>query len=135
MISSSLSTMPAEPTHVLAKILAARSNKRIYRYNIALRNPFPGSMFTEVAGHHFIDLLFLFMTLSERYPSDTYRSISTGFAKRWITFANGQPPWKRYTIKEQSIAVVNLTQGWVTKTREEDQLKSKESVEGQRRYE
>jgi hypothetical protein len=122
--------------HVLAKTLAARADKTVYRYNVALRNPFPGSVFTEIQGHHFLDVLFLFMTLSERYPSDRLRRVSAGFARRWIKFANGIPPWEEYHLTHESIAIVDDHHGWTCRTRSQD-MEAQRSFDGsgQRRYE
>jgi hypothetical protein len=120
---------------MLAKALATYGHKKIFRYNIALRNPFPGSVYSEIPGHHFLDLLFLFMTLSERYPTQRHREISVEFARRWITFANGIPPWKEYEPKDEAIAIVDYQHGWSTKTRDEDIVQYAESEEGHRRYE
>ncbi|KAL7916803.1 Alpha/Beta hydrolase protein [Trichoderma velutinum] len=125
----------SQGTHMVAKALAETPGKTVYRYNIALRNPFPGSIYTEVPGHHFIDLLYLFTTLSDRYPTDQHRRISEGFAKRWIAFGNGEAPWDAYTTGKESIAVVDNRHGWVTVTREEDDEKYRDSEDGQRRYE
>jgi hypothetical protein len=75
------------------------------------------------------------MTLQERYPSDKHCEISTEFARRWIAFANGIPPWKEYTPMDETIAIVDYKHGWATKTREDDIVQYLDSEEGQRRYE
>lgn len=75
------------------------------------------------------------MTLHDRYPSDKHRAISTEFARRWMTFANGLPPWEEYEPRDQIIAVVDYSNGWSTKTRRDDEKQSSHSEEGLRRYE
>jgi hypothetical protein len=133
-----------EPTHALAWSLAAneqqRSNKlspskKLYRYNLTLRNPFPGSPLYSIAGHHFIELLFQFMTLRERYPTPRLQDISTDFARRLIKFANGEAPWSPYEADKQHIAVVSSRDGWQVYTREEDVRQGGINEEGGRRYE
>jgi hypothetical protein len=108
--------------------------KKIYRYNLELRNPFPGSMFYGVAGHHFIELLFQFQTLLERYPTTRLRQISTEFARRLIKFAIGDSPWSPYEAGEQRIAVVSSPDGWQVYTREDDVRHGEVSEDGTRRY-
>lgn len=122
------------PCHKLSKALA-QSNKNAYRCTLSLRNPFPGSFFTGVLGHHFIELLYVFMTLMERYPQQVQREISVGFAKRWIDFTNGKAPWRSYRWDDQSIAVADSREGWVVRTRKEDSERSAIDEGGQRRYE
>ncbi|KAH7403893.1 Alpha/Beta hydrolase protein, partial [Cadophora sp. MPI-SDFR-AT-0126] len=110
------------------------SSKTIYRYSLELRNPFPGSIFYGVAGHHFIELLFQFQTLIERYPTARLRTISTEFAQRLIKFAVGEAPWSPYEAEEQRISVVSSRDGWQVYTREEDVRQQGLSEDGGRRY-
>ena len=110
-------------------------SKILYRYNLTLRNPFPGSIFHDVAGHHFVELLFQFMTLMERYPIRRLSNISIGFAHRLIKFAVGEAPWGPYEAVEQRIAVVSSRDGWQVYTREEDVRQGGINEEGGRRYE
>ncbi|KAH9224255.1 Alpha/Beta hydrolase protein [Leptodontidium sp. 2 PMI_412] len=110
------------------------SHKTIYRYSLELRNPFPGSIFYGVAGHHFIELLFQFQTLKERYPTDRLRAISTEFSQRLIKFAVGAAPWSPYEADEQRIAVVSSRDGWQVFTREEDMQQALLCEDGGRRY-
>jgi hypothetical protein len=75
-----------------ARYAAGPSKKKVYRYTTTMRNPFPGSAFHQIPGHHFIDILFLFQTLRERYPSERLRDLSEEFGKRWIRFAIWEKP-------------------------------------------
>lgn len=81
-------------------------------------------MYTEIPGHHFVDGLYLFMTLHERFPSDKYRSVSTEFSRRWIVFANGLPPWTKYDMISESVAIVDEIQGWKDMNRIDYELAS-----------
>lgn len=110
-------------------------SKTLYRYNLTLRNPFPGSLFYGVAGHHFVELLFQFMTLLERYPTPGLREISTEFARKLIKFANGEAPWSPYEAENEYIAVVSSRDGWQVYKREEDVIQGAVSEDGGRRYE
>ena len=91
-------------------------------------------MFYGVAGHHFIELLFQFQTLLERFPTQRLRKISTEFAQRLIKFAVGEAPWSPYEAHEQRIAVVSSRDGWQVYTREEDVRQGGLTEEGGRRY-
>ena len=122
------------PCHNIAKSLT-QSTKKIYRYTISLRNPFPGSIFSEVLGHHFVDLVYMFMTLLERFPRERQRLASVDFARYWITFANGLPPWPAFTLEDgEKIAVADSREGWVLRTRQEDVERSRDDEGGERRY-
>ncbi|PVH68239.1 alpha/beta-hydrolase [Cadophora sp. DSE1049] len=134
----------SQSTHVLTRSLAADRQqltngaslkKKLYRYNLALRNPFPGSPFYGVAGHHFIELLFQFQTLLERYPTHRLCEISTDFSRMLIKFAVGEEPWSPYEASEQRIAVVSSRDGWQVYTRDQDVNQADLSEEGGRRYE
>ena len=91
-------------------------------------------MYTGSVGHHAIDLVYLFMTLLDRFPDERMKKASKEFARRWIRFASGKAPWRLYTREEQSICVVNSYMGWFDRTRREDEAMSPQSVEGERRY-
>jgi hypothetical protein len=128
------------PTHHLLTTLASSPSlitkkKKLFKYNNALRNPFPGTPYYGVAGHHFIELGFQFMTLQERYPHPKLTEISTEFARRLIMFANGKAPWEEFEVREQRVAVVSSGKGWRTYTREEDEALEPMEEEGGRRYE
>ena len=99
-----------------------------------LRNPFLGSMFYQVPGHHFVDLAYLFMNMQERFPSERDRQTSTEFARRWIAFSYQKSPWTEYR-DQQSIAVVDSQSGWRILTKKDDILLSREAEDGGRRYE
>lgn len=133
----------SEPSHKLVTKLAsvpqsASHTKRVYRYTVTLRNPFPGSPHYQVPGHHFAEILFLFGTLQSRYPTQRDRDISTEFMKRWLRFGTGLEPWDPYVIDgtetEGKIMVINGVNGWDLRTKKEDQRKSQLSEEGERRY-
>lgn len=121
------------PCHNLAK-MAAQSSKQLYRYTLSLRNPFPGSFFSNVLGHHFIELIYQFMMLMERFPLQKQRDISIGFARQWTAFAYGEDPWARYTWADETIAVADSREGWVVRSRAKDLVSSAYDEGGQRRY-
>jgi hypothetical protein len=126
------------PTHNLITTLSAlpgAKSKRLYRCNVTLRNPFPGTPFYAVAGHHFVELAFQFMTLLERYPNPKLQETSIEFARRLIAFASGKAPWREFDEKDQAIAVVSSGDGWKTFTRAEDEVLGPLTEEGGRRYE
>ncbi|CAH0020338.1 unnamed protein product [Clonostachys rhizophaga] len=134
------------PCHELGKRLAnqAQGKKRnVYRYSFCLSNPFPGSICGLVPGHHFVEILFLFLTLQDRYP--THRDGWTArqareTARRWITFANGRVPWDPcFTDEiteegEAKIAICDDLSGWSVRTVKEDEELSKKDPWGERRY-
>lgn len=131
----------SEPSHKLATKLASvpqKISKQVYRYTLTLRNPFPGSPYHQIPGHHFIDVLFLFGTLQFRYPMQRQRDLSTEFMKRWLLFGTGQEPWDQHVIdgsnEEGKIMVVDGLNSWDIRTKKEDERKSKLSEEGPRRY-
>ncbi|KAM6520250.1 hypothetical protein FALCPG4_013799 [Fusarium falciforme] len=125
--------MFSAPCHNMSKKLAI-SNKKFYRYTLSLRNPFPGSTFSNVLGHHFVELIYQFMMYTERFPLQKQRDISLGFVKKWTAFAYGEEPWTPYT-SEEAIAVADSREGWVVRTRDEDLERSAQDEGGQRRYE
>jgi hypothetical protein len=125
--------MLSEPFHKLAASLGSpSSNKRVYRYTQTLRNPFQGSLLHQIPGHHFIELLFLFQTLRDRYPSQKLRDISEEYGRRWIKFAVGRNPGRKYRLDggegEGRIMVINGRSGFEIRSRREDEM------EGERRY-
>ncbi|KAK9343196.1 Alpha/Beta hydrolase protein [Lipomyces starkeyi] len=125
------------PTHNLITTLSASpeaKNKRLYRCNVTLRNPFPGTPFYAVAGHHFVEFAFQFMTLLERYPHPQLQETSIEFARRLIAFANGKAPWREFDERGQAIAVVSSGDGWKTLARAEDEVVGPLTEEGGRRY-
>jgi len=129
--------MFSEPIHKLAVSLASSKKKKVYRYTQTIRNPFQGSLLHQIPGHHFIDLLFLFQTLKERYPNQELRDISEEYGKRWIKFAVGEEPWEEYKLgskDEEKIMVINGRKGFEIRTRREDELESAINEEGKRRY-
>ncbi|KAH7166571.1 Alpha/Beta hydrolase protein [Dactylonectria macrodidyma] len=121
------------PCHKLLQT-ATQSSKQIYRYTLSLRNPFPGSFLSGVLGHHFIELVYQFMTLMERFPLQKQRDISIGFARKWTAFAYGEDPWAPYMLADETIAVADSREGWVVRTRSKDMETSADDEGGQRRY-
>jgi len=126
--------MFSEPIHKLAASLASSHKKKIYRYTQTIRNPFQGLLLHQIPGHHFIDLLFLFQTLKERYPSQKLRDISEEYGRRWIRFAAGEEPWEEYKLDGEKIMVINGRTGFEVRSRREDEVASAISEKGQRRY-
>ncbi|KEF61326.1 uncharacterized protein A1O9_02891 [Exophiala aquamarina CBS 119918] len=126
----------------LTKRLGLDEHRKIYRYSFGLSNPIPGSLHSFATGHHFIDILFLFLTLIDRYPThrnNYYRGQAIETARRWISFAHGQAPWEAYTTKSDGvpnakIAICNDLVGWTTRTIAEDEEISKNDPWGPRRY-
>lgn len=135
----------SEPANKIARALAAPSvdgarKKKVYRYNVTLRNPFPGTPFYQVPGHHFVEVLFLFGTFRFRYPTQKLVDISTEFMRRWIAFGVGEAPWDEYELNTaqeedaEKIMIISSSVGFEQRTRKEDEEKSKLSDEGERRY-
>ncbi|KAI7972800.1 hypothetical protein EIK77_003946 [Talaromyces pinophilus] len=141
--------MFSAPYHGLWRHLASSqtSNKKrnIYRYSFCLSNPFPGSIFNFVVGHHFVEILYLFLTLQDRYPTHrngwaTRQAQDT--ARRWITFANGHAPWDpsatidaNTTLESDSkIAICDDISGWTVRTLRQDEERSRNDPWGERRY-
>lgn len=122
------------PCHNLSKTVA-QSRKQLYRYTLSLRNPFPGSFFSNILGHHFVELIYQFMNFMGRFPLQRQRDISIDFARRWTAFAYGDEPWTRYTWVDETIAVADSREGWVVRSREKDLESSLYDEGGQRRYE
>jgi carboxylesterase type B len=131
----------SDPTHKLANSLATQkgpNRKKVYRYHLTVRNPFPGSSYYQIPGHHFVDMLFLFGTLKFRYPLQNQRDLSDEFGKRWLNFGNGLEPWEEYkldgTEDEGKIMIIGGSEGWSLKSRKQDERESKVVEEGERRY-
>jgi carboxylesterase type B len=141
----------SQPIHNMATELALKSatssgsarKRKIYRYSFGLTNPFPGSEHSFVTGHHFVEVLFLFLTLLDRYPQHRDRWLENQAketAKRWIMFANGKGPWDEYVVHQSSgtgdarIAVCDDIRGWHVKTVSQDEEESKSDPWGRRRY-
>ncbi|KAG5795627.1 hypothetical protein H9Q69_005306 [Fusarium xylarioides] len=114
---------------------AKRSGKKQYRCILSLRNPFPGSFFSNILGHHFIELVYQFMTFMERLPLQRQRDVCVGFVRRWTAFAYGEEPWSQYTWVDETVAVADSREGWVMRSRVKDLEVSAYDEGGQRRYE
>jgi len=133
----------SEPAHSVAMHLANHANKtgkrKIYRWEFSLPNPFPGSMYYLVNGHHFVELYYQFMTLVTRYPTHRNHFLARQakhMARIWIRFANGLPPMEgsEYEPLEQRIMICDVNSGWQVRTRAEDEKASREDPWGERRY-
>ncbi|KAH8597396.1 Alpha/Beta hydrolase protein [Bisporella sp. PMI_857] len=125
----------SNPTHKLANSLALSTTakkRNIYRYHLTLRNPIPGSPFYQVP-HHFVELLFLFGTLRERYSTQIARDLSDEVGKRWLKFGAGKEPWDRYE-EDRKVMIISGDNKWVSRTKENDEKESKLTEEGPRRY-
>lgn len=131
----------SQPAHKLINHLASIPatsplKKKLYRYTMTMRNPFPGSNLHQIPGHHFIDLFFLFQTLQERYPSQKLRDLSQEFGKAWLRFGVGKEPWEEFKKGEgeENIMVFNGVDGCSLRSRVEDERLSAVAEEGERRY-
>lgn len=134
----------SDPMHRLANALVESTSgpqRKVYRYSFGLTNPFLGSDFSFVTGHHFVDMLFLFCTLLDRYPHhrDNFlerQALET--ARKWVTFAHGQEPWDEYRgdreLVQRKIAICDDLRGWETRTVAQDAEVSKSDPWGERRY-
>lgn len=127
--------------HTLARVLAQeKQSRKVYRYSYAVSNPFPGSLCSFAPGHHFVEILFVFLTLLDRYPTHRQNwaaKMAKETARRWVTFANGGEPWQPYKsgqARSETIAVCDDLRGWTTRSVEEDEEVSKEDPWGERRY-
>jgi carboxylesterase type B len=131
--------------HLLCKALSSNANRKarkIYRYHFCLSNPIPGNTHSFVTGHHFVEILYLFLTLFDRYPThrdEWTKRQALETASRWITFANGDPPWEEYSALdgragEAKIAIADDLVGWTTRTVDEDERVSRNDPWGSRRY-
>ncbi|KAK6346786.1 hypothetical protein TWF696_006895 [Orbilia brochopaga] len=135
-----------QPTEQMANDLAAAYNstppdtrrQKVFRYQFNLPNLFPGSPFSFVVGHHFVEMLYQFLTFVERYPrhrNDFYTRQAQGMARRWIAFANGHDPWDEYRRDDgYKIAICDDVNGWHVRTRQEDIERSRDEQWGERRY-
>jgi hypothetical protein len=133
--------MFSEHSHKLVNYLASvpqasPNKKKVYRYTMTMRNPFPGSTLHQIPGHHFIDMLFLFQTLRERYPTKRLRDLSEEFGKAWMRFGAGKEPWGEFKSGEgeEKIMVFNGVDGCSLRSWKEDEALSAKSEEGERRY-
>src|SRR6201999_1289500 len=141
----------SQPIHNMANQLALQSGsasnpgkkRKIYRYSFGLTNPFPGSDHSFVTGHHFVEILFLFLTLLDRYPRHRDRWLekkAKETARRWILFANAREPWDEYVVAgspesgDARLAVCDDIRGWHVKTLSQDEEESKTDPRGRRRY-
>lgn len=129
----------SESVHSLSNFLVGNTSKKIYRYTETVRNPIPGTPNHQIPGHHFIELLYLFGTIRERYPSQRDRYLSEEFGKRWLRFGVGLEPWDEYRIEgkedDGKIMIISGSEGWVLKSRARDGMESLKAEEGKRRYE
>lgn len=126
----------SEGTHTLAEALC-KAGKKVFHYTFALSNPWPGSELWNVAGHHFVDILYVFLTLAERYPKRRDRFFqrqAEETARRWITFAYGEEPWAPYETLEGVSAVCDDISGWYERARGEDLRLSQHDPWGVRPY-
>ena len=125
-----------EPIHSIADAVSEKG-KEVYRYACCLSNPWPGSDVSFMTGHHFVEILFLFLTLCERYPrtrNGFLEKQAKEMARRWIAFANRRAPWPKYTKEERVMAVCDDRVGWDDRTRDLDEKISEADVWGRRRY-
>jgi carboxylesterase type B len=130
----------SEPTHSTAIAVARSGRKCLYRWQFGLPNPFHGSVFSYTTGHHFVELMYQFMTLAGRLPTHRnhfLRRQGEEMARSWIRFANGLPPMpgaKPYDLEKGSILTCDMLQGWTVRTRAEDEVISQQDPWGPRRY-
>ncbi|OQE36801.1 hypothetical protein PENCOP_c011G07625 [Penicillium coprophilum] len=130
----------SEPTHSAAVAVARGGRQCLYRWQFGLPNPFPGSVFSYTMGHHFVELMYQFMTLAGRLPphrNHFLRRQGEEMARSWIRFANGLPPMpgaKPYDLEEGSIMICDMLHGWTVRTRAEDEAISQQDPWGPRRY-
>ncbi|KAL9623858.1 MAG: hypothetical protein Q9160_001850 [Pyrenula sp. 1 TL-2023] len=124
----------SQPVDLAARTLS--SSKPFYRYHLCLTNPTLGSPQSFVPGHHYVDLFYLFLTLSERYPprrDHFFRCQAEGIARAWIRFAGGGEPWRQHTPEEGEVAVWDDRVGMEVRTRDQDERVSKRDAWGKRR--
>ena len=105
------------------------TSKKLYRYNLALPLPFPTFPFSYIPGPHGSDVALLFLNLLDRIPrfrNDFYSRQAVGMARRWIAYAHGKDPWPQYKAGygEKKIAILDQVDGWVVRSREEDEKHS-----------
>lgn len=128
----------SEPVDKVARGLASSTDHKVYRCQVCLSNPFSGSMYSYVSGHHFVELMYLFLTYLERFPThrnNFFAKVARDIARKWIGFANGTAPWAEYREGNgYSIGIFDDLRGIDVRTREEDENVSKEDVWGERRY-
>ncbi|EXJ58668.1 hypothetical protein A1O7_06096 [Cladophialophora yegresii CBS 114405] len=143
LFSQPIHNMANELTLYNATPAGSVKKRKIYRYSFGLTNPFPGSDHSFVTGHHFVEILFLFLTLLDRYARHRDRWLekqAKETAKRWIVFANGKEPWDEYVVRQKAgigdarMAVCDDIRGWHVKTVSQDREESKSDPWGPRRY-
>lgn len=86
--------MFSQPTQTLLDELAGHGRK-VYRYTFALSNPFSGSPLSYVAGHHFVEILYLFLTLTERYPTHRNKFLQRQAEKQHASGSDLRMDWSR----------------------------------------
>ena len=120
-----------------------KNGRKFYRYHCCFSNPIPGSAHSYVHGHHIIEILFIFLTLLDRYPThrnEWVKRQALDTARRWIVFANGEEPWESSApdheddVGSARIAVADDLVGWTVRTLDEDERVSKDDSWGERRY-
>lgn len=77
------------------------------------------------------------MTLSERFPTQHYIDMSVDFGRALTRFGAGLEPWDEFRVgdnEEEKIAVVDGREGWVVRTRKQDERVSGLDECGKRRY-
>ncbi|KIX92188.1 uncharacterized protein Z520_12069 [Fonsecaea multimorphosa CBS 102226] len=134
-------------THLARQNIATSNSgapkRKVYRYCFGLSNPFPGSDHSFVPGHHFVEILFVFLTLLDRYPTHRNKWLerqARETARKWVLFANGEAPWDEYMVAESGdtnnakVAVCDDIRGWHVKTMSQDEEESKSDPWGPRRY-
>ncbi|KAL4983722.1 Alpha/Beta hydrolase protein [Aspergillus falconensis] len=130
----------SEPTHSAAIAVAQAGRQLVYRWQFGLQNPFPGSILSYTVGHHFVELMYQFMTLTARFPTHRnhfLRRQAEQMARSWVRFANGLPPMpdaKPYDLESGSIMICDMLHGWTVRTRAEDEASSQQDLWGPRRY-
>jgi hypothetical protein len=123
----------------LARHARETGARNVYRWEFCLPNPFGGSFFQFVHGHHFVELFYQFMTLTSRFPNHRNRFLARQaeqMARMWIRFANGLPPLpdSEHEPEKRKIIIGDTSVGWQVRTRDEDEEVSKEDAWGERRY-
>lgn len=94
-----------------------------------------------VQGHHFVEILCLFLSYRERMPPHRNKNsadIGKTLAREWIGTANGVLPWEEHRVGEgehETVAIFDDPKVVVMRTKEEDERVSREEVWGERRYE
>jgi carboxylesterase type B len=142
----------SQPMYALADALVKHNEplsqgqrRHVYRYHVDMTNPVAkhGTALDGMRGHHFVDLLFLFLTLVDRYPDQPaiagqqkwLQKQAFAMAERWILFASGEMPWSEYFSggggTDLTIAECDDEHGW----HEQSMTQSEAQVEPLRRFE